>query len=66
MDNSPDNPFMLIARGDQEAAGTRMESVEEIRAALQARRQPTEHEVAVGSDELEFRQGDRVVVCCRI
>jgi pSer/pThr/pTyr-binding forkhead associated (FHA) protein len=55
MDNSPENPFMLVSTGDQEDTGTRMESVEEIRAALQARRKPTEKETVEDADTLDFR-----------
>ena len=50
-----ENPFMLIGTGEQEDTGTRMESVEEIRAALQARRKPTEKEPVEDTDTLDFR-----------
>jgi pSer/pThr/pTyr-binding forkhead associated (FHA) protein len=55
MEDIPSNPFMLVAADDQEEAGTRMESVEEIRAALQARRKPTEKEPVEDNDTLDFR-----------
>jgi pSer/pThr/pTyr-binding forkhead associated (FHA) protein len=54
MDNAQSNPFMLANTGRQEDTGTRMESAEEIRAALQARRNPTTKEV-VEEDTLDFR-----------
>lgn len=54
MDNMHANPFMLIGAGEQEDGGTRMESVDEIRAALQAKRKPTEKE-PVEDDTLDFR-----------
>ena len=55
MENLPSNPFMLVGTDEQEGAGTRMESVEEIRAALQARRKPTEKEPAADTDTIDFR-----------
>src|ERR1019366_5168262 len=55
MDNLPDNPFTLVGTGEQEDTGTRMESVDEIRAALQARRKPTEKEAVQDTDTLDFR-----------
>lgn len=41
--------------GDHEGAGTRMESAEEIRAALQGRRTPTAKEQTEVNDTLDFR-----------
>lgn len=56
MDNLQENPFTLVGTGEQDEAGTRMESVDEIRAALQARRKPTEKEVVEeDNDTLDFR-----------
>lgn len=55
MQNLPENPFTLVGAGEQEDTGTRMESVDEIRQALQARRKPTEKEAVEEPDTLDFR-----------
>ena len=55
MDHLPENPFTLVGTGEQEETGTRMESVDEIRAALQSRRKPTEKEAVEDTDTLDFR-----------
>jgi pSer/pThr/pTyr-binding forkhead associated (FHA) protein len=52
--NTNEFPFMLLGTSDQEA-GTRLESVDEIRAALQSRRKPTEKEAAMVADTADFR-----------
>src|SRR5580700_6162504 len=44
-----------MVMGDHDNGGTRMESVEEIRAALQARRKPTEKEAVDTGDTVDFR-----------
>lgn len=54
MDNSRSNPFLLSNSGEQDGAGTRMESAEEIRAALQSRRESTTKETVEENDTLDF------------
>jgi pSer/pThr/pTyr-binding forkhead associated (FHA) protein len=55
MEHLVENPFTLVSAGEQEDTGTRMESVDEIRAALQSRRKPTEKEAVEDTDTLDFR-----------
>ncbi len=55
MENTNSNPFMISNTGKQEDTSTRMESAEEIRAALQARRNPTAKESVEENDTLDFR-----------
>jgi pSer/pThr/pTyr-binding forkhead associated (FHA) protein len=54
MNTTQDSPFMLVGAGDQET-GTKLESVEEIRAALHSRRKPTEKEAVGDPDTADFR-----------
>jgi pSer/pThr/pTyr-binding forkhead associated (FHA) protein len=55
MDTRSENPFMLVGTSEQEATGTRLESVEEIRAAIQAQRKPMEKESLSDPDTVDFR-----------
>src|SRR6202040_1954451 len=55
MSSHPNDPFMLPDPLDSVPGGTRLESVDEIRQAVQSRRKATESEPQPDADTLDFR-----------